>query len=108
MLLVTSDFDGGVPTEWADVFREQAHNSVLVVRHGDDHTTFSLSDQPATALMKQFLATGELPTAMSNSRVSVYTPGMIRAPFPDPYSVPTGEIAGDVNSGNLTESEILP
>ncbi|MCJ1379735.1 hypothetical protein MMC17_002838 [Xylographa soralifera] len=108
MLLVTSDFDGGLPTEWAEPAWSQARNSVLVVRHGDDHTTFSLSDQPSTAMMKEFLSTGTLPKAMSNSLVTVYTPGMERAPFPDPYSIPTGEMAGDVNCGNLTEAAILP
>ncbi|MCJ1401946.1 hypothetical protein MMC11_005163 [Xylographa trunciseda] len=108
MLLVTSDFDGGAPTEWADVMRTQALNSPLVIRHGDDHTTFSLSDQPSTAMMKEFLSTGRLPEAMSNSQVTVYTPGMVRAPMPDPYSIPSGEVAGDVNSGNLTEASILP
>ncbi|MCJ1395709.1 hypothetical protein MMC18_008595 [Xylographa bjoerkii] len=108
MLLVTSDFDGGAPTEWAEASRAQAHNSVLVVRHGDSHTSFSLSDQPSTIIMKEFLVTGRMPTAMNNSQVTVYTPGMIRAPIPDPYSVLTGEVAGDVNSGNLTNAAILP
>ncbi|MCJ1414852.1 hypothetical protein MMC32_001181 [Xylographa parallela] len=108
MLLVTSDFDGGLPTEWADSGRTQARNSVFVVRHGDDHTTFSLSDQPSTVMMKEFLSKGTLPKAMSNSSVTVYTPGMKRAPIPNPYDVPTGEVAGDVNCGNLTETAILP
>lgn len=34
--------------------------------------------------------------------VSVYLPGMIRAPISDPYEVPTGVGAGDVDSGTLT------
>jgi hypothetical protein len=108
MLLVTSDFDGSAPTEWADLMWEQSPKSVLVVRHGDDHTTFSLVDQPAKIIEDEFLRTGVLPAARSDDRVSVYTPGMKRAPIPDPYSVPTGEVAGDVNSGNLTEAVILP
>jgi hypothetical protein len=107
MLLITSDFDGEAPTEWAEAMWEQSPNSVLVVRHGDDHTTFSLVDQPATAIMNEFLRTGVLPAARSDDRVSVYTPGMKRGPIPDPYSPPTGEVAGDI-SGNLTEWEILP
>jgi hypothetical protein len=111
MLIVTSDFDGGAPTEWTTFFFEtQATNSVLVVRHGDDHTSFSLSDQPSTAITKEFLRTGKLPTAKNSveGRVSVYTQGMRRAAIPDPYQVATGEVAGDVNSGNLTSDSILP
>ena len=108
MLIVTSDFDGGLPTEWSEAAWAQARNSVLVVRHEDAHTTFSLSDQPSTAMMKEFLSNGKLPKAISNSSVTVYTPGMKRTPILDPYSVPTGEVAGDVNCGNLTEAAILP
>ena len=108
MLLVTSDFVGSAPTEWADLMWEQSAKSVLVVRHGDDHTTFSLVDQPAKIIEDEFLRTGVLPAARSDDRVSVYTPGMKRGPIPDPYSVPTGEVVGDVNSGNLTEAVILP
>ena len=59
-------------------------------------------------MMKEFLSKGTLPKAMSNSSVTVYTPGMKRAPIPNPYDVPTGEVAGDVNCGNLTETAILP
>lgn len=110
LLLVTSSFDGSAPTEWADSMRAQSPNSVLVVRQGDDHTTFSLSDQSAVAIMKKFLRTGEFPRPrdVDDAIVSVYLPGMKRAPIPDPYSVVTGEPAGDVNAGNLTESQILP
>jgi len=48
--------------------------------------------------MKDFLSTGVLPSAMNGSQVSVYHPGMRRGPIPDPYDVPTGFIAGDVDS----------
>jgi hypothetical protein len=111
MLLVTSDFDGAAPTEWATImFETQFKNSVLAVRHGDDHVSFSLTDQPSTAMSIEFLRTGKLPTAQSSvgGIVSVYTEGMRRAGIPDPYLVPTGEVAGDVNSGNLTADVILP
>jgi len=111
MLIVTADFDASAPTEWAtDIFENQARNSVLVVRHGDDHTSFSLTDQPSTAMTVHFLRTGQLPCLEDNvkGRVSVYTPGMRRPAISDPYSVATGEVAGDVNTGNLTEAVILP
>jgi hypothetical protein len=59
--------------------------------------TFSLSDQPAVAIMKEFLRTGKFPRPedVNDARMSVYLPGMKRAPIPDPYSVVTGEPAGD-------------
>ena len=90
--------------------RAQSPNSWLIVREGDDHTTFSLSDQPAVAIMKNFLRTGKFPSPhdVHDARVTVYPPGMKRGPIPDPYSVVTGELAGDVNAGNLTENGILP
>jgi len=59
-------------------------------------------------MMKTFLTTGQLPAAMNDSQTTVYMPGVPRDPIPDPYSVPTGEVAGDVNTGNLTEAVILP
>jgi hypothetical protein len=49
-----------------------------------------------------FLNSGILPDAQESQLVSVYTPGMKRKPISDPYQVPTGAIAGDVGSGNVT------
>jgi hypothetical protein len=49
-----------------------------------------------------FLNAGILPAAIEGELVSVYTPGMSRKPISDPYQVPTGAIAGDVDSGNIT------
>jgi hypothetical protein len=108
MLLITSDFDPAAPTEWADIMWSQSPQSVLVVRHGDDHCSFSLIDQPSTAITKTFLSTGVFPEAMSDNGTSVFTPGMKRGVIPNPYDVATGEGAGDVNCGNLTEAAILP
>lgn len=56
----------------------------------------------------RFLRTEVLPEAMSDDRVSVYTPGMRRGRILNPYEVATGEIAGDMGTGNLTEGVILP
>jgi hypothetical protein len=50
----------------------------------------------------QFLNKGLLPVAQESELVSVYTPGMKRKPISDPYQVPTGALAGDVDSGNVT------
>ncbi|KAF4628966.1 hypothetical protein G7Y89_g9180 [Cudoniella acicularis] len=102
MLLITADFDADSPTEWTTYAWEQVPNSALVVRHGDDHVSFLLPDQPSTKITKAFLNTGVLPVAQESEFVSVYTPGMERRPIPDPYSVPTGALAGDVDSGNVT------
>ena len=42
MLLVTADFDVGTPTEKATfMWKTQLNHSALVVRHGDDHTSFN-------------------------------------------------------------------
>ena len=94
-----------------------------MVRHGDDHVSFngksfaeSLSvilsrtliltnlfflTEPklsAAAIIKDFLRTGILPPAQDNSTLSIYHHGMQRGPIPDPYDVPTGFIAGDIDS----------
>ncbi|KAE8449055.1 hypothetical protein EG329_008643 [Mollisiaceae sp. DMI_Dod_QoI] len=115
MLLVTADFDArqvsltisldilrSAPTEWTTFGWEQAPNSALVVRHGDDHVSFLLPDQPSTKITKAFLNTGILPGAQDSELVTVYTPGMKRGPISDPYQVPTGALAGDVDSGDVT------
>ena len=60
-------------------------------------------DQPSTSITKDFLNTGRLPKAQSSTLVTVYTPGMVRGPIEDPYSVPTGAKAGDVDSGVAVE-----
>ncbi|PMD32000.1 hypothetical protein L207DRAFT_441349 [Hyaloscypha variabilis F] len=102
MLLVTADFENQAATEWSTFTWSQARNSTLVVRHGDDHVSFPLVDQPSTKITMDFLNSGTLPAAVESELVSVYTPGMTRKPISDPYQVPTGAIAGDVDSGNVT------
>ncbi|KAE9363001.1 hypothetical protein N431DRAFT_550765 [Stipitochalara longipes BDJ] len=102
MLLVTADFDNQAATEWGTFTWSQAKNSALVIRHGDDHVSFPLVNQPSTKITMDFLNSGILPSALESELVSVYTPGMTRKPISDPYQVPTGAIAGDVDSGNVT------
>jgi hypothetical protein len=58
-------------------------------------------DQESTKITKEFLKTGVLPRVQSSAEVSVYLPGMTRAPISNPYKVPTGAGAGDVDSGNV-------
>jgi hypothetical protein len=111
MLLVTADFDPLAPMEWATFAWETAANSALVIRHGDDHTSFSLADQPATLLMHEFLKTGILPATSNGTLVSVYAPGSAQPKFENPYEVPTGALAGDLDSGsagNITVGTFLP
>ncbi|KAI1617240.1 hypothetical protein EDD36DRAFT_484980 [Exophiala viscosa] len=98
MLLVTADFDVATPTEKATFQWQQAPNSVLLVRHGDDHVSFNEPDLPTAAIMRNFLSTGSLPAAMNGTQISIYHPGMHRGPIPDPYDVPTGLVAGDIDS----------
>ncbi|KAF2494345.1 alpha/beta-hydrolase [Lophium mytilinum] len=95
MLFVTADFDASTPTEWATVAWKEADHSALLVRHGDDHTTFNLPASLATRIEKEFLRTGVLPRVQNGTEVTVYHPGMCRAPIPDPYDVPIGFVAGD-------------
>jgi len=54
-------------------------------------------------ITKAFLNTGILPKAQNSTQVTVYTKGMTRAPISDPYLVPTGASAGDVDSGRVVE-----
>jgi len=55
--------------------------------------------------MKDFLRTGILPCATNGSQVSIYHPGMRRGAIPDPYDIPTGFIAGDIDSGEYDAVE---
>jgi hypothetical protein len=61
-----------------------------------------VTEQESTNITKAFLNTGVLPSAQDSEFVTVYTPGMNRKPVADPYDVPTGGVAGDVDSGNVT------
>lgn len=60
-------------------------------------------DQPSTKITKEYLKTGKLPAAQNSTLVTVYTPGMVRGPIDDPYLVPTGAKAGDIDSGAVVE-----
>ncbi|EGN95189.1 hypothetical protein SERLA73DRAFT_162724 [Serpula lacrymans var. lacrymans S7.3] len=98
LMWVTADFDLNLPTEFATFAWAQAPNSVLVVRHGDDHGTLQVPNQPAAAMEVSFLATGVLPNVTDEELVTVYTPGSTRGPIPDPYSVPVGPLAGETST----------
>ena len=111
MLLVTADFDPYAPFEWATFAWQSAPNLALVVRHGDDHTSFSLVLQPVGPILRDFLKTGKLPKASIGELLSVYTPGMKAPEAADPYNVATGAQAGDQdsgNAGNITVGTFLP
>ncbi|KEF62526.1 uncharacterized protein A1O9_00499 [Exophiala aquamarina CBS 119918] len=102
ILLVTSDFDDLSATEWTTEAFEDLPDAHLLVRHGDGHVSFTCQcsdpsdSHPSSAA--NVIDTGILPQQSTNESVTVYTPGMERAPVPDAYSVPTGFVAGDVNS----------
>ncbi|OAL39580.1 hypothetical protein AYO20_00977 [Fonsecaea nubica] len=98
MLVVTADFDGSAPTEWTTMTMPDIPNGHLVVRHGDDHVSFNLPAESSTAIAKRFLRTGVLPGHSNNTFVTVYASPVKRGPIADPYSVPTGFQAGDVDS----------
>jgi hypothetical protein len=111
MLLVAADFDVYAPMEWANFVWQSAANSAFVVRHGDDHASFSLVGQPARTIMGEFLRTGVLPNASTGPIVSVYSPGSQQPKIQDPCNVTTGTLAGDQDSGsagNITARTFLP
>lgn len=112
MLFVTADFDASTPTEWATFAWKNSSNSGLVVRHGDDHTTFNckisqscssttlslliaVPKSKVTSLEKEFLRTGRLPAAQNGTEYTVYHHPQERVAIPNPYDVPTGIVAGD-------------
>jgi len=90
---------------------ESAANSALAVRHGDDHPSFSLVNNPAIVIMREFSKTGVLPAARNDSRVSVYTPRMQMPKTLGSYKMATGALVGDQDSGseaNITGGTFLP
>ncbi|KAF7314953.1 hypothetical protein MIND_00009300 [Mycena indigotica] len=107
LLWTTSDFDLNLPTELATFAFEQAPNSTLLIRHGDDHVSFDLPNLPSHKLQIDFLRTGAFPPAQDNANVTVIPPGGKRSSVaPDPYAVPLGLVAGDFSAveNNLPQS----
>ncbi|KAJ7702230.1 Alpha/Beta hydrolase protein [Mycena rosella] len=99
IMWMTSDFDLNLPTEETTFAWQQTPNATLVIRHGDDHTSISLTGPAgaAAALAREFLKTGGMPGAQHDAQVTVIPPGGTRGPVPDPYDVPTGAVAGDIS-----------
>jgi hypothetical protein len=58
----------------------------------------TVSDTPSHLISTDFIRTGALPAARNETFVSVYRTGMQLGPIADPYEVPTGTVAGDVDS----------
>ena len=105
-------------TEGTTFAYEHYPNSGLVVRHGDDHVSFNrefklyykddqithvksqpVPEQESTRITKEFLRTGVLPCAKEDTFVTVYGPRAPREPpVANPYDVPTGFVAGDIDS----------
>ena len=52
----------------------------------------------STGITKEFLRTGRLPLSEDSTFVTVYQPGEHRRAISDPYCVPTGSEAGDIDS----------
>jgi hypothetical protein len=110
------DQASSAPTEWARLTHKQHQNSVLVIRHGDDHVSYQresgrndplssivltrhlVPNQPSSLITTDFIRTGKFPAARDETLVSVYTLGIRVGPIADPYDVPTGVIVGDVDS----------
>ncbi|KAJ7220360.1 hypothetical protein GGX14DRAFT_389723 [Mycena pura] len=80
---------------------QQAPESTLVIRHGDDHTSLFVPPGPASLagdIARTFLRTGVMPGPRSDAQVTILGHGDTRGPIPGAYDVPTGAIAGDVSS----------
>ncbi|KAF8212608.1 Alpha/Beta hydrolase protein [Mycena galopus ATCC 62051] len=100
LMWLTSDFDYNVPTEMTTFAWQQAPNSTVVIRHGDDHTSI-LNPPPSDVagnLARNFLRTGVMPGPSSDVAVTVIGPGGTRGPVPGAYDVPVGAVAGDASS----------
>ncbi|KAJ7860601.1 hypothetical protein B0H14DRAFT_2506294 [Mycena olivaceomarginata] len=100
IMWVTSDFDLALPTEMTTFAWEQAPKSTLVIRHGDDHTSFWVPPPGDTAgdVARSFLRTGVMPSPRSDAAVTIIGPGEKRGPLPGAYNVPIGAVAGDMSS----------
>ncbi|KAK7043406.1 Alpha/Beta hydrolase protein [Favolaschia claudopus] len=97
IMWMTSDFDLNLPTELTTFSWQQAPNSTLVIRHGDEHTSI-LMPAPADAagnVAREFIRTGVMPGVRDDAEVTIIAPGGERPPVPGAYEVPTGAIAGD-------------
>ncbi|KAF8209455.1 Alpha/Beta hydrolase protein, partial [Mycena galopus ATCC 62051] len=98
IMWVTSDFDLNLPTELATFAFEQAPNSTLVIRHGDDHVSIDLPTVATHPIEIEFIRTGVFPTARDDALVTVIPPGGKRGAIPDPYAVALGAVAGDMSA----------
>ncbi|KAJ7277132.1 hypothetical protein C8J57DRAFT_1581375 [Mycena rebaudengoi] len=100
LMWMTSDFDLNLATELSTVAWQQAPESTLVIRHGDDHTSLLVPPGPAALagdIARAFLRTGVMPGPRSDAQVTILGPGDTRGPIPGAYDVPTGAVAGDVS-----------
>ncbi|KAJ7828741.1 hypothetical protein B0H14DRAFT_3873220 [Mycena olivaceomarginata] len=100
LMWMTSDFDLNLPTELTTFAWQQAPESTLVIRHGDDHTNILIPAPAAAAgdVARHFLLTGEMPKPRSDPNVTIVGPGGTRPPVPGAYDVHTGAVAGDFST----------
>ncbi|KAJ6498457.1 hypothetical protein C8R47DRAFT_1111808 [Mycena vitilis] len=86
-----------LPTELTTYAFEQAPNSTLVVRHGDDHVSMDLPNVASHPIEVDFIRTGVFPAARDDALVTVIPPGGKRGAVADPYKVAVGAVAGDMS-----------
>ncbi|KAJ7861705.1 hypothetical protein B0H14DRAFT_3445177 [Mycena olivaceomarginata] len=101
LMWMTSDFDLNLATELTTFAWQQAPESTLVIRHGDDHASLYIPPGPAALagdIAQKFLHTGVMPGPRSDAQVTILAPGSTRGPILGAYDVPTGAFAGDVSS----------
>ncbi|KAF7362951.1 hypothetical protein MVEN_00646400 [Mycena venus] len=101
LMWMTSDFDLNLATELTTFAWQQAPESTLVIRHGDDHTSLPIPPGPAALagdIARNFLRTGVMPGLRSDAQLTILGPGSTRGSIPGAYDVPTGAVAGDVSS----------
>ncbi|KAF8209590.1 Alpha/Beta hydrolase protein [Mycena galopus ATCC 62051] len=98
IMWVTADFDLNLPTELSTFAFEQAPNSTLVIRHGDDHVSIDLPTTASHPIEVDFIRTGIFPAARDDALVTVIPPGGKRGALADPYTVDVGAVAGDMSA----------
>ncbi|KAJ7932817.1 Alpha/Beta hydrolase protein [Mycena leptocephala] len=108
IMWVTSDFDLNLPTELTTFAFEQAPNSTLVIRHGDDHVSIDLPATASHPLQVDFIRTGVFPAARDDALVTVIPPGGKRGAVADPYTVALGAIAGDMSTIETIPNNLAP
>ncbi|KAI1120119.1 hypothetical protein F5Y10DRAFT_290288 [Nemania abortiva] len=89
-VLMAADFDFDAPIEWSlfDLTQLDLGLVSFVVRHGDGHTSFAISNEPFGAIGKSFLRSGTQPRPAGTRLYTIFPGRNVSYSFPDPYEIP--------------------